>query len=162
MKRAFAAAVALSGALLATGCGRAPEPEATAPASEPAAAPAETASATPVASPTTTALPPSIPVALRGRWGLVPADCTSTRGDAKGLMTVGARELTFYESLGTLVATKERSDMRIAGTFAYEGEGMEWRREVTLDGKPGGKLLVLREQGDDAPPGPRQYTRCDT
>src|SRR4051812_2684079 len=26
-----------------------------------------------------------IPTAIRGRWGLVPADCTSTRGDAKGL-----------------------------------------------------------------------------
>src|SRR5687767_670720 len=29
----------------------------------------------------------AIPAALHGRWGLTPADCTSTRGDAKGLLT---------------------------------------------------------------------------
>ena len=31
------------------------------------------------------ALPTSFPAAIQGRWGLVPADCTSTKGDAKGL-----------------------------------------------------------------------------
>ena len=31
-----------------------------------------------------------IPAAIQGRWGLTPADCTSTRGDAKGLLTIGA------------------------------------------------------------------------
>ena len=30
-----------------------------------------------------------IPAALRGRWGMTPADCTSTRGDAKGLLEIG-------------------------------------------------------------------------
>jgi len=29
-----------------------------------------------------------IPAAFRGRWGMVPDDCTSTRGDAKGLIIV--------------------------------------------------------------------------
>src|SRR6476659_3156800 len=28
----------------------------------------------------------AIPAALHGRWGLTPGDCTSTRGDAKGLL----------------------------------------------------------------------------
>src|SRR5688572_30753552 len=30
----------------------------------------------------------TIPASLHGRWGLTPADCTSTRGDAKGLLIV--------------------------------------------------------------------------
>src|SRR5437868_4439151 len=40
----------------------------------------------------------SIPAALQGRWGLAPNDCTSTRGDAKGLLVIGPDQLTFYES----------------------------------------------------------------
>ena len=42
----------------------------------------------------------AIPASLHGRWGLTPADCTSTRGDAKGLLIVSADGLKFYESLG--------------------------------------------------------------
>ena len=44
-----------------------------------------------------------IPTAFRGRWGLSPADCTSTKGDAKGLLTIADTRLTFYESKGTFV-----------------------------------------------------------
>ena len=33
-----------------------------------------------------------IPAAFHGRWGMVPADCTSTRGDNKGLITVDAEQ----------------------------------------------------------------------
>src|SRR5215210_8614734 len=40
----------------------------------------------------------AIPASLHGRWGLTPADCTSTRGDAKGLLIVGPDEIRFYES----------------------------------------------------------------
>src|SRR5688500_4994135 len=32
--------------------------------------------------------PVAIPAAFHGRWGMVPADCTSTKGDAKGLITI--------------------------------------------------------------------------
>src|SRR3954452_16808212 len=48
---------------------------------------------------TTVPVPASaIPPALHGRWGLTPMDCTSTRGDAKGLLIVGPADLKFYES----------------------------------------------------------------
>ena len=39
-------------------------------------------------------------MALQGNWGMVPADCTSTRGDNKGLLRITATTLQFYESLG--------------------------------------------------------------
>ena len=42
----------------------------------------------------------AIPASLHGRWGLTPADCTSTRGDAKGLLIVSADGLKFYEFAG--------------------------------------------------------------
>src|SRR4051794_12959918 len=42
-----------------------------------------------------------IPAALQGRWGLAPNDCTSTKGDAKGLLIVGPADVKFYESRAT-------------------------------------------------------------
>ena len=101
-----------------------------------------------------------IPTAIQGRWGLVPADCTSTRGDAKGLLTVSATTLTFYESRGTLTRIRERSDMRLRADFAFSGEGMTWTRDEVLDIQDGGKTLIRREYGEDALPGPFKYARC--
>lgn len=102
----------------------------------------------------------SIPAALHGRWGLVPADCTSTRGDAKGLLTIDATTLKFYESRATLGAIEESSDTRILAAFAFTGEGMTWQREVVLDALDGGRMLIRREYGEDAAPGPFRYARC--
>ena len=101
-----------------------------------------------------------IPAAAQGRWGMVPADCTSTRGDAKGLMMVGDKSIKFYESRATLSAVKDSSPTRIEATFAFEGEGMQWTRDLTMDVQDGGKTLIRREYGVDAQPGPLKYTRC--
>lgn len=101
-----------------------------------------------------------IPVNIQGRWGLVPADCTSTRGDAKGLLNVSATTLGFYESRGTLTRIVERSDNRLRASFAFSGEGSTWTRDETIDVQDGGKTLVRREHGEGAMPGPFEYTRC--
>ena len=121
-----------------------------------------TASATPTTTPTATPTTPAgtIPAAAQGRWGLVPADCTSTRGDAKGLLIVEPRLLRFYESRGTLKAVKEASSTRVRAAFEFSGEGMAWQRDETLDVQDGGKTLIRREYGADAAPGPFKYTRC--
>src|SRR5215203_3426999 len=44
---------------------------------------------------------PAIPAQYYGRWGMAPADCTSTRGDAKGLIGIGGRTIKFYEAIAT-------------------------------------------------------------
>ena len=136
-----------------------PAPMPTATVTETATPPADD---TPTPSPTGTETAPaqSIPVAVRGRWGLVPTDCTSTRGDAKGLLTIDGNTLRFYESRGTLGAIKERSDTRIRASFAFTGEGMNWTRDVALDARNGGRTLIRREFGADAAPGAFRYTRC--
>lgn len=149
------------------------QPDTQAPAEDSAAvAPAPTATVTETATPpangtsTPSALATdsnpeqSIPLAIRGRWGLVPADCTSTRGDAKGLLTIDGTTLKFYESRGTLGATAERSDTRLRAAFTFSGEGMTWSRDEVLDVQGGGKTLIRREYGDDAAPGPFKYARC--
>jgi hypothetical protein len=101
-----------------------------------------------------------IPQVVQGRWGLVPADCTTTRGDEKGLLVVGPDSLKFYESHAKLGAIAERSDTRIRATFAFTGEGMEWTHDVVLDAQDGGKTLIRRAYGPDAESGPFKYTRC--
>lgn len=101
-----------------------------------------------------------IPAGMQGRWGLVAADCTSTSGDAKGLLEIGPMNLKFYESIARLTKVAEDTRDHIKATFAYSGEGMDWMRDATLDLKDSGKTLVLEEYGKDAVPGPRNYTRC--
>ena len=114
----------------------------------------------PVASASQSAAAISIPAALQGRWALVPADCTSTRGDAKGLLIIGPAELRFYESVGKLrrAASSDRNSLR--GTFDYTGEGMEWSREVSLSAAADGQSLQFADSGDDSPPSRRTYQRC--
>jgi hypothetical protein len=104
--------------------------------------------------------PNTIPLAVQGRWGLVPADCTSTRGDAKGLLTIDATTLKFYESRATLGAIKDVDDDGIEATFAFSGEGQTWSLDLDLDVEDGGKTLIRKEQGQDASPKPLKYTRC--
>ena len=108
----------------------------------------------------TTASAGGTPFAMRGRWGLTANDCTLGRSDAKGLMTVAASSLKFYESMAELGNTASRSDTMLRGNFAYTGEGMAWKRDVTLTLAPGGKTLTKLETGQDAPAGPLTYTRC--
>lgn len=122
-------------------------------AAEPAAG--ATPTATPTPEPAT-----GIPAALHGRWGLVPADCTSTRGDNKGLLTITADMLRFYESRGTIAKIVERDANRIVADFAMTGEGQEWTRRMTLDAQDDGRTLIRREQGADAMPGALKYSRC--
>ncbi|MCT2400507.1 hypothetical protein [Novosphingobium mangrovi (ex Huang et al. 2023)] len=145
------APVALALALSACS-GGSPAPEAT--ASSEAVAQAGGVSAEQAAADDT------IPEALRGRWGLVPADCTSTKGDAKGLLTVSEDALTFYESAATLGFIKARDKDMITAAFEFSGEGQSWVLDVTLSSPDGGKTLVREDTGPEAAPKPLTYTKC--
>lgn len=140
------------------------QPDAAATSSAPAGPLSSGPSSSAPAVPATTTAPPlldgTIPRALRGRWGLVPADCTSTHGDAKGLMEVGARTLTFYESRATLKSIRAAQPARLRADYAFTGEGQEWTLEVDLRSWKGGAQLIRQDRGPDALPGPLTYTRC--
>ena len=102
----------------------------------------------------------AIPPALQGRWGMVPADCTSTRGDNKGLLRVSADPIVLRigRPPGLLTTAGAR---RLAGNYASTGEGMNWTRRDstsargTADAHPHG-----RSRRSDEPGGPFIYTRC--
>ena len=107
-----------------------------------------------------TPAPTEIPTTIRGRWGLVPADCDPARDDAKGLLTITADKLEFYESVGTLDTIMEAEPSRIRAAFDFQGEGMTWQREMVLDVQDGGSTLIRRDYGEDAAPGPLRYAKC--
>ena len=139
---------------LAAGCSRQSGEEA---GSVPSATPAATTLAN--AEPTAAPAPRAIPPALRGRWGLVAADCEPGRDDAKGLMVVAADGLTFYESRARLGPVRAAAPDRIRATFAFSGEGEEWSSDVELRSWEGGAKLIRQDRGPDSA-GPLTYQRC--
>jgi hypothetical protein len=75
----------------------------------------------------------AFPAALQGRWGLTPADCTSTRGDAKGLLVVGSDGLRFFESRARPARNVKQTADSLSGDFDFEGEGQKWTKFETLE-----------------------------
>ena len=154
------ALLACVGALALAACsGPAPEP-----AASETPAPAATAQPLPSPAPQPSAapspLPTTFPAAMLGRWGLVPGDCTSTRGDNKGMITISANEIRFYESVARITSASERTADQLRAAMAFEGEGMQWNRDIAIKAWPARDQLILEEFGTDAVPGPRTYSRC--
>lgn len=97
----------------------------------------------------------AIPAALHGRWGMTPADCTSTRGDAKGLLVISSDGLRFYESRAVPVRNVEASTDSIRADFAFTGEGQTWTKFQTLS-LEGDKLI----RTESSPMASFIYARC--
>lgn len=97
----------------------------------------------------------AIPAMLHGRWGLTPGDCTSTRGDNKGLLTISATELRFYESRAVPVGHVNSSADSFSAEYAFTGEGMNWKKYQTLELQ--GDKLVRTESN---PTTSYTYARC--
>ncbi len=97
----------------------------------------------------------TIPAALHGRWGLVAGDCTTTRGDDKGLVTISADQIRFYESVAKPAKVTERTDSKIGGEFNFTGEGMEWTKAMIWSAA-GDKLTRVDSEEDSR----LVYTRC--
>lgn len=94
-----------------------------------------------------------IPAAYQGRWGMVPADCTSTRGDAKGLIDIGGQSIKFYEAVATLKEQRPAIPESFAGLFAFTGEGQNWEKVMTFT-RTGDTLKRAEESGTFT------YKRC--
>lgn len=102
----------------------------------------------------------AIPAALHGRWGLTAADCESGRNDAKGLATIAADRVTFYESVAVPRTIRDTTRTTIDADFAFTGEGMSWnvpirwavegRQLVRTDGERGTRLVYTRCPPGDA------------
>ena len=96
-----------------------------------------------------------IPASLHGRWGMTPGDCTSTRGDAKGLLVVSADGLKFYESVAKPAGELKISGDSASGDFAFTGEGMTWKKFEALELQDN---KLVRTESD--PMASFTYARC--
>ena len=94
-----------------------------------------------------------IPARYQGRWGMVPNDCTSTRGDAKGLITIGDTSIKFYESTATLTDQRPAKATSFSGLFAFRGEGQSWEKVMTFT-RTGERLERADQDGSFT------YRRC--
>lgn len=101
--------------------------------------------------------PLAIPAAFHGRWGMTPADCTSTRGDAKGLITIDGKSIKFYESRGTLTKVTLNAPENFTGAFAFTGEGQNWTNSQNLKLTDSSNTLI-RSETDVAQS--YSYNRC--
>jgi outer membrane lipoprotein-sorting protein len=99
----------------------------------------------------------AIPAAFHGRWGMVPADCTSTKGDAKGLIAVDGNSIKFYESVGKLTKVTLNAPENFTGTFAFTGEGQSWTNSQNLK-LTGSSNTLVRSETDVAQS--YSYKRC--
>lgn len=119
---------------------------------DPAGLPPQNAAAPqPVAPPSA----PKIPIGLQGRWGLAPADCTSTRGDAKGLLVVTADQLRFYESRAMPSSDVNADSGSVSGHFNFSGEGQSWSKFEALK-RTGDKLT----RTETSPAASYTYAKC--
>ena len=95
----------------------------------------------------------TIPAGYHGRWGIVPADCTSTRGDAKGLIDIGGRTVRFFESVATLKEQRPAIATSFSGLFGFTGEGQNWEKVMTFT-RTGDTLKRAEDSGTFT------YKRC--
>ena len=95
----------------------------------------------------------TIPDQYHGRWGMTASDCTSTRGDAKGLVDIGDQTIKFYEAVATLKEQRPAIATSFSGLFAFTGEGQYWEKVMTFT-RTGDTLKRAEEAGTFT------YTRC--
>lgn len=94
-----------------------------------------------------------LPSQYKGRWGMVAADCTSTRGDAKGLIEISDQRIKFYEAVAILKEQRPASSTSFSGLFAFTGEGQSWEKVMTF-ARTGDTLKRSEESGTFT------YKRC--
>jgi hypothetical protein len=99
----------------------------------------------------------AVPAAFHGRWGMVPADCTSTRGDNKGLITIDSNKIVYYEARATLTKVTMNAPENFTGEFTFSGEGQTWTKSDNLK-LTGNSNTLIRTETD--PPVKLTYTRC--
>lgn len=119
-------------ALLAACTSEEPAPET--PDSEPSA----TTAASPTQSAPSAAALTEIPAAFRGYWDAETGQCANW-SDAQ--LTIEARRVQFYESLGEVTSLSQPAPDVLVIDFAMSGEGDTWTEQATYRLLEGGQVL---------------------
>ena len=110
--------------------------------------------------PTPAKLPIHIAAQFQGRWGLTKADCTSIRGDAKGLLTISDARLTFYEAKGTLDKVIAATKASFAARYGFSGEGQTRLRTERFNLIKAELHRTTDAEPGQEPPVNLTYARC--
>ena len=87
----------------------------------------------------------AIPARFRGEWNADLAACGTDRSDSR--LRLGARDVRFYESAGTVKAVEQPSPDRLQVTLALTGEGETWTTSRDFRLSPDGATLTDAEGG---------------
>jgi hypothetical protein len=90
--------------------------------------------------------PGTLPAAFRGQWTGTTEECGNRRSDL--YLSLEAREMRFYESLGAVTAVEQIGADTIIVNASYEGEGQSWSRRQKLSLSADGTLLTVANQGN--------------
>ncbi|MGY4397055.1 hypothetical protein ACVWZA_002246 [Sphingomonas sp. UYAg733] len=99
----------------------------------------------------------AFPAAYQGRWGMNANDCDPKRDDNKGLLTVSADALKFYESRARIASLKAISPTQLMADLAFSGEGQTWNSKTAFELADGGKTLLRTEE---EPASSYRYIKC--
>ncbi len=111
----------------------------------------------------------SVPEPIQGSWResqgkvVTAAECLQTSGHEANfgkVLTVRPDGFSFFEAGGRLLEIKERSANRIRATFDTTYADTQTQGEYVFDAQDNGTMLIVREYGDHARPGPIRYLRC--
>ncbi len=99
----------------------------------------------------------AIPVGFHGKWASTKENCTANNPQQ---IQISANELSFFENQAELVAITQFEPTRIEGKFNYRVNKESTPYYYTLDLQNQEKVLIMRENGDNARPGPIKYEKC--
>lgn len=101
----------------------------------------------------------TISESIRGTWALGDGNCGKQNNQQ---IIIDARSIQYFEKKAELLKITEYEPTRIAGKFNYKlSDGTVLPYQMTLDAQENGKVLIVREYGKDATPGPIRYVRCN-
>ena len=89
------------------------------------------------------------PTAFQGRWSMAAADCSGDAA-AKGLMTIDAKTVRFYEARGVTTGLSVDGPTKVSGAFDFDGEGQRWRNTQSFELAAGVDNLVRTESDGGA------------
>lgn len=100
----------------------------------------------------------TIPESIQGTWAEGTGNCDSRNPNQ---ITVDSRSVQFFENNAQLLEITEYEPTRVFGRFTYKKSGgntIPYR--LILDAQQDGKVLIIRQYGEDSPPGLVKYERC--
>ncbi len=108
-----------------------------------------------------------MPEGIQGKWrrsteaSVAPAECVDSGSANMGLiLTIRSDGFSRFEDGGRLIQVHERDSNRIRATFDTTYADTSTQGEFLFEAQNSGQVLIERQFGGGAQPGPLRYRRC--